>query len=493
VFAAVFIVTFLLVVIMPPKESLKFPVYPFNPFVVLLGAAACVALTVWIYHLLCGFNFKNKRFFEITCLFFMFAIYIIIQLYVAREIETEFVHGWDFGTVVRYARDYVEFDIPGGVYLSDYPNNIPLYLLLTLVFRLAKFCGIDYGIAGIIFNIVMIDTALLVLYLCAKKMRGRKTAFIILLAALFTVPILLYVAIYYTDTVTMVFPIGAFYIWLFVKEKIAENKRYKACILIVLLAVVVAVGALLKMTVAIVGIAILIDAALSFKLKKAIAVAVLAVVVFAGVFVPANAAMPYAKSLEPPDASRYFPSSHWIMMGLNGVGSYNSSDIAMVENMPLEQRDKLVGIIIKERIREKGFFGMLKHLGGKVSFTWGEGTFSAPYKVRRDRMEKSSLDRYWSVEGENYAAIPLQSQFMMVAMIAGLILAGIRLMRKKPGARDFLVCLVAIFGLFVFLLIWETRSRYLTNYIPIMLLVCIPAVIESAKEIIARIKKCRKA
>ena len=38
---------------------------------------------------------------------------------------------------------------------------------------------------------------------------------------------------------------------------------------------------------------------------------------------------------------------------------------------------------------------------------------------------------------------------------------------KKPEKNETILRL-SIFGLFLFLLIWETRSRYLVNYLPVM-------------------------
>ena len=35
---------------------------------------------------------------------------------------------------------------------------------------------------------------------------------------------------------------------------------------------------------------------------------------------------------------------------------------------------------------------------------------------------------------------------------------------------------IAVFGLFLFLLIWETRSRYLVNFVPIFILLGIDGI-----------------
>ena len=40
---------------------------------------------------------------------------------------------------------------------------------------------------------------------------------------------------------------------------------------------------------------------------------------------------------------------------------------------------------------------------------------------------------------------------------------------------------LAVFGLFLFLLIWETRSRYLVNFVPVFLLLGADGLRESLK------------
>ena len=43
--------------------------------------------------------------------------------------------------------------------------------------------------------------------------------------------------------------------------------------------------------------------------------------------------------------------------------------------------------------------------------------------------------------------------------------------------KDFnLISRISLFGLFLFLLIWETRSRYLINYLPIMQIIAFEGV-----------------
>ena len=52
----------------------------------------------------------------------------------------------------------------------------------------------------------------------------------------------------------------------------------------------------------------------------------------------------------------------------------------------------------------------------------------------------------------------------------------------EARARDFRLR-VAVLGLSLFLLLWEARSRYLVNFLPVMLAAAFPAVDEGGQSV----------
>ena len=61
---------------------------------------------------------------------------------------------------------------------------------------------------------------------------------------------------------------------------------------------------------------------------------------------------------------------------------------------------------------------------------------------------------------------------LTLALRAGLCVAAARAARSR--AHGATVARVAVFGLMLFLLMWETRSRYLMNFLPVLLLAAFP-------------------
>lgn len=80
---------------------------------------------------------------------------------------------WDFGAVF----DSVNYYIQDGVvthwtwmYLSQFPNNLLLFMVETLLFKFASIFGItNFGFVAILTNAILIDLAVLFLFLFLKK------------------------------------------------------------------------------------------------------------------------------------------------------------------------------------------------------------------------------------------------------------------------------------------------------------------------------------
>ena len=114
------------------------------------------------------------------------------------------------------------------------------------------FAGADISLnaVGIGLNIVAIDIAIAFMYLSVRKATGTMAAAVVsLLLALLHIPMLIYVPIYYTDTLTLPFPIIGFYLWLRVKESLGSEKTGLALVYTSVMAFLLGAGAILKLSV----------------------------------------------------------------------------------------------------------------------------------------------------------------------------------------------------------------------------------------------------
>ena len=427
---------------------------------------------------------KDNRDVMNLCIFFLF--YLPIQVYVASRLYSMRGTSWDFNVVAGYAMDYATYE--GDVssygemmrgtaeasYFSMWPNNIPLYILLGTVFRMLAGSGISLNMIGIAMNIIAIDTAIVFLYLSVRKATGTAAAGC---AALFLtalhVPLLIYVPIYYTDTLTLPYPIIGYYLWLKVKEETGTGKMGKAPVYAVLMALLLGAGAVLKLSVFFFLIAAAIDGLVSLPFRRGIVLVVAILVIGLGVYMLLNQACLDSDIVVSDEEGCYIPKLHWVMMGLQGKGNYHDEDYRLTLSVPEEGRDELVKTMIKIRLENYGFKGLMEHLYKKISFVWCEGTYYSSLKIARDRaIENTWMDRYVNWEGDLFVPYAEYCQgLLLINLISFAVAAGSIVISKPKRNQLLLVALISIFGIFLFECIWEARSRYIFNYLPVFLLV----------------------
>lgn len=106
------------------------------------------------------------------------------------------------------------------------------------------------------------------------------------------------------------------------------------------------------------------------------------------------------------------------------------------------------------------------HLYYKNRYTWSDGTeFGTTYLALKP-LNKGRLYEY--VVGDKAHPFLLLSQGSQVFMIFMMIIGAIGLFKNRKNLS--MLCNITIFGMFVFLMIWETCPRYLLCILPIMLI-----------------------
>jgi hypothetical protein len=125
---------------------------------------------------------------------------------------------------------------------------------------------------------------------------------------------------------------------------------------------------------------------------------------------------------------------------------------------------------IREKLEEYGVTGMLQHLKQKILFTWGDGVYFAPEKLKRDPMQESPLHSWFLYDGANYQKTYRYCNAVQLLLLGGILLSLLKNIRRRGQVREIQAMQLAVFGLFLFLLIWETRSRYLVNFVPVFVL-----------------------
>lgn len=102
-----------------------------------------------------------------------------------------------------------------------------------------------------------------------------------------------------------------------------------------------------------------------------------------------------------------------------------------------------------------------------ISYTWGDGTYYISKKLARSPRNTNNLISDIFREGGKYNKIYEWIADILHLTMLFLLLIG-AFMTRKDNNNIMLICKLAIIGVFTFFLFWETRSRYLLNYTPVI-------------------------
>jgi hypothetical protein len=167
------------------------------------------------------------------------------------------------------------------------------------------------------------------------------------------------------------------------------------------------------------------------------------------------------------------PYTHWVMTGMNKetMGGYNDNDYNVITHpIRTKKERKEINIIeIKKRLSDFGPIGYIDFLVKKAIITWGDGTFFVPEKLRRQVTNYSLMHEFVLVDGQYFSIYFTFSQIVYFTIMIFVTISSFILLNRKDYHFVFSP-LLALLGIFLFLLIWETRSRYLVNFIPILIL-----------------------
>lgn len=364
-------------------------------------------------------------------------------------------------------------------YFSYFYNNFGGLRFLRWVFLLIRFFGgSDYYMAAVIANSLLSVATMFATGQVGRKLmgvRGQMMAY-----ALFAVspPFYFMAAAFYTDALSMLFPVLTYWLYLLAKE---QPRRSRRLLLYALMGAALALGVQIKPTVAIVLVAIGIDALLTWDWRRALAMtAAVAVLIFAG-----QAEMKGAmyQHLDRAEAERMgTPILHWVMMGLSRNGFYNGSDYEFTRSFTDKaEQDAALKAEIRNRIAARGPSGMVALLTAKGDICFGDGTYGLNDCFRRG-ISETGLWELVLRDGKYYSAYQHVCTGMLLALYLLMIASGCReLFAIRSESLRHMAPRLAVFGLLLFLLCWEARWRYFSNHVPLIFVSALLGMESAAK------------
>ena len=357
-------------------------------------------------------------------------------------------------------------------YYYRFANNFGGLRFMYHILRLADMLGVhDRYLAASIANGALSLGTMYVTGQVGKKhlgVRGQMMAY-----ALFALspPFYFIAPAFYTDALSMPFPILSYWLWLIAKDR---PRRRDRLMLYALMGLAVSLGAQIKATVLIVFIAIVLESIWRGQWKRTAAIALIgAVVLLAGQAGLEHAIFQHLDRAR--SEQERVPVLHWVMMGLDGNGMYDPADYAFTESFTdKEAKSAAIKQEIKNRIRALGPEGLLRHLGQKGVILFGDGTYGLSDCLGGEPLTQSRL-REWVLPGGTYNGIYKHICTGILLAVYLLLIAAALCDGPQPD-EGMLIPRLAVFGLVLFLLFWEARWRYFSNFIPLIFLCALPGL-----------------
>jgi 4-amino-4-deoxy-L-arabinose transferase and related glycosyltransferases of PMT family len=416
----------------------------------------------------------------------LLAIGLVIQLGVVLLFRV--FPSWDFGTVVRNAT-LLATGKPISSYFIYYPNNMLIVILLALIGKIT----VPSLAAYLIFSILATAASDYLIYQIAVRLCGKTAGLFCLTASVAFIPYFLDAPIVYTDTLSLPFLLVPLYLM------IRRDGTFRESFIAVTAAsVILALGVLLKglLIIFVIAFSLTLLIILSNRKKLYFVLPFLCLFLVSFLF---NESIFISGVLHQEQVQRFsFPVTHWLLMGQNQThyGKYLKSDVdstlRLLQTHPHAQVTGIEWRQLGRRVSEKGWSGNLRFLNEKMAETWTDGTFYTLNKLKRKpvhpRMIRQLTSHPWDWIFQGYARIYL------LLLMTGVLLSGFRIRHRHINPGPFLIfSMLSVIGFFLFLILWETRSRYLVSLSPLLILLAVTSYTGIGKKTAEPLEKADSA
>ena len=402
-------------------------------------------------------------------------LFLALQIWCVKNYY--FITGWDSSDLlsVGILAPLGRTDAHLVDYFSCYPNNILLAVLYIKVFSFFYKCGKTWiaALEAILYIQCLISFAAgqVTFKVIEKITKERSTAFWGYLAYLALIGLSPWVAIPYSDSATLLFPI--LILWLYLAEPRRSAFKHLKWFAIGSLGIF---GYSIKPTVMIPVIAVIcIELHVFFKTRdyKAAArnAALFALGVLCTAFLVGRAVDTFPYETDP---EKRIGLVHFFAMGLNDeqMGIWSEKDVAYSRSFEtVKERDAAEWELAKERIADMKLPGLLLQGMRKLLTGFHNGTFAWAHGGKvffvqmfdNDSLTAKITRSFYYKTGKNYQLFLDTEQAVWLSML--LLSLGAFLSKGRGTAAVELTLL----GLVLYLLLFETRARYVYIFAPLFI------------------------
>lgn len=420
-------------------------------------------------------------------LIFLFIQLLLIYSYYFRT-------GWDSFLIIE-AADLLSENIKLQNWINDYfsyyPNNLFITLLFSKIIAFCKYIGLakfSYFVILVVQAVLNVLTGVLIFKTVNKLTCSIKISIFGYLFYIVLIGLSPWVSIPYSDSMALVFPILMLYIYISLESKKYNNIKIFGLIFLAVL------GYRLKPQTSIIFISVLLISMFCIKnysfSKKLKNIFIGFISIFISLFVVNafidNENITLNKELE-------ISYIHFVKMGLNNItdGGYLSEDAgkSMSFRTSIERKEENIQMI-KERLEEYGWIGLLKHQIKKTLVNYNDGTFAWSqegnfyWRVHEGEGKlKNWVRSIYYESGSRYYIFKYITQGVWLVLLSFLPL-NILIKREKMN-NNIRVLFLSLIGLFIFESIFEARARYLYTYVPLFIV----SAMLGLRELENRVKK----
>lgn len=417
-------------------------------------------------------SFFEKRFSLILgiCVVAILAVNILTSVYLrydpAYDLAAIFKGGIAWAESGIFA---VDPDLPYDPnYFYYFPNNLGGLTFYYLLIKPFFLIGItDYYMVAATANSILVCLTILLSVLIAKRIYDTKKAYITLFFFIASMPFYISGAVFYTDVITLIYPVLMLYLYL----RLLDTKTLVRQVLYgALIGLTCVIGMLIKFTVVIALIAIILYHLCSKGITKrfwmpfASGIAIILIV-----FMGFNSFI-YSSYLNDEELCKLeTPRTHWIMMSLSGNGTYNVSDYEFTKSFSEpDERKAAINAEIKKRINELGFSGIMKLFSTKSRIAFGDATFAQSDFLDDNPVYNTVLQDTVLYNGQHFNTYKLICSGSFFGIILLMLIWTWYLLFSRQAKLSNLIPQLCVFGILLFLCIWEVNGRYITNFIPMI-------------------------
>ena len=180
------------------------------------------------------------------------------------------------------------------------------------------------------------------------------------------------------------------------------------------------------------------------------------------------------------DSNQSFGSAHFLMMGVNPRthGYYASEDIDFSSSFSNKgDRNRANLQIFLQRMKNYGFAGYLNVLHDKTAYTYNDGTFAwsvegnfwdTIYPMENNFISPAIRSFYYT-DGSNYSIWCTWAQFLWLAT---LLFSSFSVLSKQHS-KSLSVLQLTLCGLFIFEMLFEVRARYIYTCAPLFIVLAV--------------------